>query len=668
MVKALPPASPLLKDEILSAADVIDDRYEVLSVLGRGGMGSVYEVKDRQLQKTFAMKVLRPELVSDRVVNKRFEQEMKAANSLNHANLVAVYGHGKSTTGISYFVMEYVDGESLAKLIAREGHLGTVLAVDIFKQVCDGLTHAHQKGLIHRDLKPSNIILTKTESGAISVKIIDFGIAKVVSAQAENKLTRTEEIFGSPQYMSPEQCQGDDLDARSDIYSLGCVMYEAITGRAPFVGESPIQVIVQHLNKLPVPLDIACGDRHVDKGLQDIVMRCLEKQPKDRYQSASELQKDLSLLQVGKLPKVNAYQIRKQLFKGSLWSNVLTDCAVLSAILGCGLMIYGYSWYNQLSQYDVRPSIASRPLDAAIRWLRLPGQNKALLSECLRRRAECDLESGKTEESVLRADFDLNEAAQAAESLRSNDKESPQAFAAFTEFSLFNANSLFYAIEHDLAEAYQRLGSRINAEHAYQRASEFTYKWNKFHKFHDGLNRADVDIEIHDDRLSWSLENYSKFLAKFGDKAKSEQVNALALRYSEEGKEYNSASSIVENAWLRPGTITSFDDILSKFYEKQQRCRDALRAPKLLGSKFDMTRCWLLESLTEHSERIADNIALGGYFAEADKVLQKDGRSLLERAAKFDDYSAGFKWRGYIDKEIEAHDFAQTLRAKARQF
>src|SRR5262249_22826920 len=162
-------------------------------------------------------------------------------------------------TGISYFVMEFVDGESLAKLIASEGPLGTTLAVDIFKQICDGLTHAHQKGLIHRDLKPSNIILTKTESGATSVKIIDFGIAKVVSTQAEDKLTRTEEIFGSPQYMSPEQCQGDELDGRSDIYSLGCVMYEAITGRAPFVGESPIQVIVQHLNQQPVPINVALG-------------------------------------------------------------------------------------------------------------------------------------------------------------------------------------------------------------------------------------------------------------------------------------------------------------------------------------------------------------------------------------------------------------------------
>jgi len=292
-----------------SAADVYEavernlgDKYEVLSLLGRGGMGAVYKVRDRSLQQIFAVKVLKSNLVEDASSVKRFEREAQAASALTHPNLVAVYDFGVGREGAPYLVMDYVDGTSLEELIKKERFIDVPHALDIFSQVAEAASYAHVRGVIHRDIKPNNILITRAESGLDFVKLIDFGIAKVLpsEARATQNLTQTGEIFGSPLYMSPEQCQGQRLDARSDIYSIGCVMYEALAGKPPFQGDNPVQTILKHINSDPTLFSELKLSYRIAPDLERVVMHCLEKQPGDRYQTADELFRDLERLREGK--------------------------------------------------------------------------------------------------------------------------------------------------------------------------------------------------------------------------------------------------------------------------------------------------------------------------------------------------------------------------------
>lgn len=293
----------------LSKSDVIanlGERYEVQSLLGQGGMGAVYKVRDKDLQKTFAIKVLNSNLVEDKNSLKRFEQEAQAASGLTSPNLVAVYDYGMGKKGSPYIVMDYLDGTSLDTVLAKGGYLDVPRAEDIFVQVCEAIAHAHGKSVIHRDIKPSNIMLTKGIDGGDFVKLVDFGIAKVLPSQqkATQNLTQTGDIFGSPMYMSPEQCLGNKLDNRSDIYAFGCVMYEALTGQPPFAAENSIKIILKHVNQEPISISKLPHDYKIPAQLEWVVMRCLAKDPNDRYQSADELLKDLQALRDGKTLKI----------------------------------------------------------------------------------------------------------------------------------------------------------------------------------------------------------------------------------------------------------------------------------------------------------------------------------------------------------------------------
>ena len=292
----------------------LGDRYEVLSLLGKGGMGAVYKVRDKVLDKLFAIKVLKRELVEDAASVKRFEQEAKAASGLTHANLCAVYSYGAPASGSPFIVMDYLPGKNLAEILQKEGYLEVPRALDLFLQVSEAMAHAHHKGVVHRDIKPTNIIISTDDSGNDFAKLVDFGIAKVLpsSEKTQQQLTQTGEIFGSPLYMSPEQGLGEKLDTRSDIYSFGCVMYEVLTSAPPFAGLNPIQTIMKHINDVPPSMDSKNRGADVPQVLQDIIMRCLEKNPADRYQTADELLKDLSLLREGKTPKVPKRKVKAQ--------------------------------------------------------------------------------------------------------------------------------------------------------------------------------------------------------------------------------------------------------------------------------------------------------------------------------------------------------------------
>lgn len=284
-----PAADSLETAKELMPGDLIAGKYEVVENLASGGMGSVYKALHRELGKYVAIKVLLVEKVVNDSVYRRFEREAKAAGSLSHPNIVAVYDYGLLSNR-PFIVMELLNGVTLDDMLADNGTLDNPQFFSIFTQVFDALSHAHAHGLIHRDLKPSNIMLVKDGKDRQFVKIIDFGIAKFSNRKPETTpITKPGQVFGSPLYMSPEQCVGEKLDQRSDIYSLGCVMYEALCGQPPFIGDSLLSTIYKHVNESPPPLEGQLGGRNIITGLDKVILKMLQKSPELRYQSAEEV-------------------------------------------------------------------------------------------------------------------------------------------------------------------------------------------------------------------------------------------------------------------------------------------------------------------------------------------------------------------------------------------
>ncbi|MGH9549711.1 MAG: serine/threonine protein kinase, partial [Terriglobales bacterium] len=267
-------------------------KYELLGLLGTGGMGVIYKARQTVLNKIVAIKMLHPHLVSAESLQ-RFQVEGRAASVLSHPNIVAVYDFGMNDMGQPYMVMEFVEGKTLAGVLAEQGPLNSAQFRSVFVQVCDALTHAHKRSVLHRDVKPSNIMIVRGDNDQEQVRIMDFGIAKLVSESDSQDLTRTGEAIGSPAYMSPEQGRGTAIDQRSDIYSLGCVMYESLTGAPPFTGKTAMDTMLRHLQDKPLPLSQASLGKRFPSGLEHMIMRMLEKDPAARYQSMDEVKNDL---------------------------------------------------------------------------------------------------------------------------------------------------------------------------------------------------------------------------------------------------------------------------------------------------------------------------------------------------------------------------------------
>lgn len=293
--------APLAKDALVGT--VFADKYEILSVLGAGGMSVIYKARHKYMERICAVKLLHPFLLSDASMFQRFQYEAKAASNLSHPNVVAMHDFGITNDGKAYLVMDYLEGEDLSTVLERDVFLTEPQAREIFRQALAGLDHAHSKGVIHRDLKPSNLFLIPQTDGSVLVKLVDFGIAKITdSSNAAQNLTRTGEVFGSPLYMSPEQCSGKSLDARSDIYSLGCLMYEALCGRRPLVGESALETMHMHIKDVPLTLSQAAPKLEVSHQLEDAVMKCLCKRPDDRFSSVAELYQEIYGEPLPKMP------------------------------------------------------------------------------------------------------------------------------------------------------------------------------------------------------------------------------------------------------------------------------------------------------------------------------------------------------------------------------
>jgi eukaryotic-like serine/threonine-protein kinase len=268
---------------------VLADRYEILSEVGRGGMSIVYEARHLLMDKVRAIKMLLSQLMYDQTSKKRFQREAEAASCLDHPNIIAVHDFGIAPTGQPYLVMDFLVGESLAELIKREQRIEQFRAVKIFLQTCDALSHAHKKGVIHRDLKSSNIMLVQDDETTDIVKVLDFGIAKLMPASGKfpQNLTQTGEVFGSPIYMSPEQCLGQTLDERSDIYSMGTMFYEALVGVPPLVGNTIVDTMQMHVATKPA--SFSASGVEIFPRLEALVFKALEKKPDERFQSMEEM-------------------------------------------------------------------------------------------------------------------------------------------------------------------------------------------------------------------------------------------------------------------------------------------------------------------------------------------------------------------------------------------
>ncbi|MGD8535181.1 MAG: protein kinase [Candidatus Aminicenantes bacterium] len=272
---------------VLARGSTFAERFEVMEELGKGGMGAVYRVFDKKIDEEVALKLLNPEVSSDLKTIERFRNELKLARKISHKNVCRMYDMNEEK-GTQYITMEYVSGEDLKGTIVRVGHLSIGKSISMAKQICEGLLEAHRLGVIHRDLKPQNIMVDKEGD----VRIMDFGIARSLKKKG---LTGTGIIIGTPEYMSPEQAEMREVDQRSDVYSLGTILYEMVTGRVPFEGETPLSVAMKH--KSEQPSDPRELNAQIPEALSRVILKCMEKKRENRYQGAEELLSELKRIE-----------------------------------------------------------------------------------------------------------------------------------------------------------------------------------------------------------------------------------------------------------------------------------------------------------------------------------------------------------------------------------
>jgi serine/threonine protein kinase len=284
--------------DLLTEGQVLAGKYKVIEHVGSGGMSVVYKARDQVLGRDVAIKMLSSSRVSDEKSVRRFHQEGTAVGRLNHQNIVSVYDVGLTESGEPFLVMDFAEGKTLTELVSFSGRCSPSRALHLIGSVLDALVHAHEKGVVHRDLKPSNIIVCNPGEESECARVFDFGIAKLMPGAdtTSSELTQTGEIFGSPLYMSPEQCLGKPLDGRSDIYSVGCILFELLVGHPPHHAETSVETIIKHIQDEAKSLKESCPGAKFSDGLEAMVRKALAKDPADRYQNAKEMKQAVSAL------------------------------------------------------------------------------------------------------------------------------------------------------------------------------------------------------------------------------------------------------------------------------------------------------------------------------------------------------------------------------------
>lgn len=285
---ALPPKT---LDGFVSEGTLLDGKYRLLKLVGGGSTCHVYKAESVDGETHLAVKILSLSTLRETESLSRFQREAKLNSALSHANIVAVKDYGISDHGQPYLVMELLEGASLLEVVERHGRPTLNEVLSFFKQVCEGLHYAHEQGIVHRDIKPSNMMVTGDGETGFTVKIVDFGLARMTESDAmDHNVTLAGHVVGSPPYMSPEQCRGELVDYRSDIYSLGCSLYEMLHGKYPYEGDNPVQIMIRHLKEAPPVVQLADANPEVNRRLSEIIGRCMAKERDQRLTAAEAAQ------------------------------------------------------------------------------------------------------------------------------------------------------------------------------------------------------------------------------------------------------------------------------------------------------------------------------------------------------------------------------------------
>lgn len=322
--------------------EFLAEKYEFITVTGSGGMSVVYKARRHDNGEIVAIKMMHSLLMNEQAL-KRFQQEAKAITSLRHPNIINVHDFGVSEHGQPYMVMDFIDGNTLAEVIKEKGGLTVDESLHRFIQLCDALEHAHEVGVLHRDLKPSNIMISNRDGNFADARIVDFGIAKLLDKEDENNdsghLTRTGELFGSPLYMSPEQCRGSQVDARTDIYSMGCVMYETLTGQPPLKGASMVETFVLQMTEVPPSMSEVCPERSFPDQLEAVIAKALAKDPDDRFQTMTELEYALMQIQPNQVSAPASSSRLKRFRQNKVALGAVPSAVIITALIAVALLI-----------------------------------------------------------------------------------------------------------------------------------------------------------------------------------------------------------------------------------------------------------------------------------------------------------------------------------------
>ena len=285
----------------ISPGDRFGNRYQILEEIDRGGMGRVYKAEDLELKIVVALKIIHPHNIADQQAVERFKKEILLAREISHENVIRIHDFGEEK-GIKFISMQFIEGVNLKELIQKKGLLGLKKTIEISRQICAGLQAAHRKGIVHRDLKPHNIMIDRKGN----VLIMDFGLAKSIEGEG---ISLPDMVVGTPEYISPEQAKGEKVDGRSDLYSLGIIMYEMAAGKLPFISETVLGYITKHINQKPVSPSIS--NPLIPVFFSRIIMRCLEKKPEKRYEHVGLLLRDFSIEEVARGPFFKRPLVRK---------------------------------------------------------------------------------------------------------------------------------------------------------------------------------------------------------------------------------------------------------------------------------------------------------------------------------------------------------------------